>query len=135
MDASNGMAGKMVPELFADTELEIVPLNFEIGRRLRPPAQPAAGRGEPAAARKAVIQHKADLGVCFDGDADRCVFVDDTGQPVRSDLMTALLARHFLKLNPGAMVVYDLRSSRVVSRGDQAPPAACPGASGSATPS
>jgi len=51
----------------------------------------------------------------MDGDADRCVFVDQKGNTVPSDLMTALLARHFLKESPGAMVVYDLRSSRVVA--------------------
>jgi phosphomannomutase len=51
----------------------------------------------------------------MDGDADRCMFVDEKAQTVRCDLMTALMAPHFLAESPGAMVVYDLRSSRVVA--------------------
>jgi phosphomannomutase len=65
--------------------------------------------------REAVVHCRADAGVCLDGDADRCVFVDELGRTVRSDLMTAVLARHFLKDNPGAVVIYDLRSSRAVA--------------------
>ncbi|MBL8800923.1 MAG: phosphomannomutase/phosphoglucomutase [Planctomycetes bacterium] len=59
-------------------------------------------------------QHKAHFGVGFDGDADRCCFVDETGRTVSADLMTALLSRQFLAAKPGAPVVYDLRSSWVV---------------------
>jgi phosphomannomutase len=57
-----------------------------------------------------------DLGVCFDGDADRCVVLTEKGETIGSDIMTALLARDFLSRpeNKGAAVVYDLRSSRVV---------------------
>ncbi|MBL8860632.1 MAG: phosphomannomutase/phosphoglucomutase [Planctomycetes bacterium] len=56
----------------------------------------------------------AELGVSFDGDADRCCFVDETGRTVGNDLVTALLARELLKRHPGAPIVYDLRSSWVV---------------------
>jgi phosphomannomutase len=65
--------------------------------------------------KDAVRKHKADFGVCLDGDADRCMFVDEKGQTVRCDLMTAVFAKHYLKDTPGGMVVYDLRSSRVVA--------------------
>jgi phosphomannomutase len=60
---------------------------------------------------------KPDLGVCFDGDADRCMFLDETGKLVGCDLITALLARDFLakKENAGSTIVYDLRSSKVVA--------------------
>jgi phosphomannomutase len=58
---------------------------------------------------------KADLGVCFDGDADRLITVDEKGKTVPADLVTALLARCFLSTAPGSVVVYDLRSSRVVA--------------------
>lgn len=61
---------------------------------------------------EAVRARGADLGVAFDGDADRCVFVDHEGRPVRSDFVTAAFAQHFLAKAPGAAVVYDLRSSR-----------------------
>ena len=60
---------------------------------------------------------KPDFGVCFDGDADRCVFVDENGRMIGSDMITAVLAEDFLKRpeNQGATVVYDLRSSHVVA--------------------
>ena len=114
IDASNGMGGKMIPAVFGSADVEIIPLNFEIGQGFTHQPNPLveASLGQ---LKSAVKKNKADFGVCLDGDADRCVFVDEKGQTVRSDLMTALLARHFLKDNPGAMVVYDLRSSRVVA--------------------
>ncbi|MCC7204278.1 MAG: phosphomannomutase/phosphoglucomutase, partial [Phycisphaeraceae bacterium] len=62
----------------------------------------------------AVRQHKADLGACFDGDADRCILTDDQGAIIGCDHLTALLCDHFLKQSPNATVVYDLRSSKVV---------------------
>ena len=114
VDASNGMAGKMVPALFNGTNIEIIPLHFEIGQGFVHEPNPLID-SNLAWLRKAVLEHKADLGVCFDGDADRCMFVDEQANIIRCDLMTALLAKHFLKDNPGAMVVYDLRSSRVVA--------------------
>ena len=57
----------------------------------------------------------ADVGIAFDGDGDRAVFVDDQGEPISSDLMTALFARYQLRANPGGLVLYDLRSSRAVA--------------------
>ena len=113
VDASNGMAGKMVPAIFADTDLEIIPLNFEVTGSFVHPPNPLV-EANLQMTKDAVVEHGADFGVCFDGDADRCMFVDEKGQAVGCDLMTALLARHFLRNNPGATVVYDLRSSRVV---------------------
>jgi phosphomannomutase len=59
-----------------------------------------------------VRETKAELGVAFDGDADRCVFVAPDGTPVRADHVTALFAEDLLQRNPGVAVVYDLRSSR-----------------------
>jgi phosphomannomutase len=64
--------------------------------------------------RALVRSSGAEIGVSFDGDADRCCFVDETGRTVGNDLMTALLAREHLKRTPGAAIVYDLRSSWVV---------------------
>ncbi|NQU75431.1 MAG: phosphomannomutase/phosphoglucomutase, partial [Planctomycetes bacterium] len=114
VDASNGMAGKMVPSVFEGTELQIVPINFEItGSFVHPPNPLVEANLEMT--KEAVLKHKADFGVCFDGDADRCMIVDEKGQTVGCDLITALLARHFLVNNPGSTVVYDLRSSRVVA--------------------
>lgn len=64
--------------------------------------------------RTTVIQQRADLGIAYDGDADRIGFVDETGTPVPMDLMTALLAKAILKQKPGSTILYDLRSSRSV---------------------
>ncbi len=114
VDASNGMGGKMIPEIFRETNIDIVPLNFEIGGKFAHPPNPLV-EANLDQLKAAVLKEKADLGICMDGDADRCMFIDEKGQTVRCDLMTALLARHFLKDSPGATVVYDLRSSRVVA--------------------
>ena len=114
VDASNGMGGKMIPAIFSQADTEIIPLNFEIGQGFAHPPNPLV-EANLAQVKDAVQKHQADLGICLDGDADRCMFVDEESRTVRCDLMTAALARHFLKDDPGAMVVYDLRSSRVVA--------------------
>ena len=61
-----------------------------------------------------VVEHGADLGVCFDGDADRCILTDEKGVIIGCDHLTALLADHFLTQSPGSTVLYDLRSSKTV---------------------
>jgi len=114
VDALNGMGGVMVPKLFDGTDMEVIPLNFEVGKESVNSPNPLL-ESNLKRTRKAVVKHKADFGVCLDGDADRCMFIDELGNDIRCDLMTALLARHFLDANPGMAVVYDLRSSRVVS--------------------
>jgi phosphomannomutase len=114
VDASNGCAGKMIPTVFEGVDVEIIPLNFEIGQGFKHDPNPLV-ESNLDELKAAVLEHKANFGVCFDGDADRCMVVDEKGQTVRCDLMTALLARHFLRENPGSMIVYDLRSSRVVA--------------------
>ncbi len=117
VDASNGMAGKWFPILFDDVPgLRLTKINFDMLDK----AGKFAHEPNPlidANLRQlqlAVRQNKTDFGACFDGDADRCVFVDETGAIVRSDFVAALLAKYFLKDSPGAAVVYDLRSSRVL---------------------
>ncbi len=114
VDASNGMAGKMIPAIFSETNIKIIPLNFEIGVEFAHPPNPLI-EANLRQLKTAVKRRKADLGICMDGDADRCMFVDEKGKTVRCDLMTALLAPQFLKEEAGSTVVYDLRSSRVVA--------------------
>ncbi len=114
VDASNGMAGKMIPAVFSDTDIEIIPVNFEITGSFVHPPNPLI-EANLQQTKDTVVETGADFGVCFDGDADRCMFVDGAGRTIGCDLMTALLARHFLTDNPGSVVVYDLRSSRVVA--------------------
>jgi phosphomannomutase len=114
VDASNGMAGKWFPILFADVDkLQAILLNPETTGEFVHDPNPLID-ANLAQLQKEVRSQDADLGICFDGDADRCMFVDDKAQIVRCDLVTALLARVFLRQHPGSTIVYDLRSSRVV---------------------
>ena len=115
VDASNGMAGRWVPLIFGDVDwLEIVRLNFEHnGDFLHDPNPLVEANLDQLKDR--MSRSKADLGVCFDGDADRLICVDEKSRTIPADIMTALLARTFLARSPGSVVVYDLRSSRVVA--------------------
>ena len=115
VDASNGSAGAMLPRVFENLDgLEIVPLNFDHGdgHFAHEPNPLVEANLDPL--RKAVTDQGADLGVCFDGDADRCVVVDEAGRTVGGDLLTAWLAEPILDRQPGASIIYDLRSSRIV---------------------
>jgi phosphomannomutase len=113
-DASNGMAGKMVPKVFTGiNNLELIPLNFEIGGKFAHEPNPLVA-ANMAPTQEGVRKHKADLGVCFDGDADRCILTDEKGEIIGCDHLTALLADYFLKQSPGSTIVYDLRSSKAV---------------------
>lgn len=114
VDASNGMAGRWFPILFSGVpNLTVIPLNFEHnGEFVHPPNPLVPANLEQL--RSAVREQQADLGACFDGDADRCMFVDEHCEIVRCDLVTALLAGEYLRQRPGATVVFDLRSSRIV---------------------
>jgi phosphomannomutase len=116
IDASNGMAGLMVPKVFNNVpNLEIVPILFEITGSFVHDPNPLVEANLQMLKDK-MRQTPVDLGACFDGDADRCMFVDERGQMVGCDLLTALLAQDFLQRpeNKGSTVVYDLRSSHVV---------------------
>jgi phosphomannomutase len=113
VDASNGMAGKMVPPVFGDLPIEIVPMNFELTGQFKHEPNPLVEKNL-ADVKRAVKVDKCDFGICFDGDADRLMMVDEKGHTISCDLMTALMAPYFLKVNSGATVVYDLRSSWVV---------------------
>ncbi|HEX4795291.1 MAG TPA: phosphomannomutase/phosphoglucomutase [Humisphaera sp.] len=117
VDASNGMAGKMVPAVFGGVRnLEIIPVLFDITGSFVHDPNPLVESNLDMLKQK-VAEVKPDLGVCFDGDADRCIFVDEAGQTIGCDLITAILARDFLRQadNQGATIVYDLRSSHVVA--------------------
>jgi phosphomannomutase len=116
VDACNGMAGKMLPAIFSGVaNLEIVPIHFDITGEFIHAPDPLVDANLQWT-RDATIEHKADFGACFDGDADSCVFVDENGKTVGGDLIVALLARDFLlqPANKGAGIVYDLRCSRIV---------------------
>jgi phosphomannomutase len=113
IDASNGMAGKMVPAIFGKLPVEIIELNFEHTGKFKHEPNPLI-ESNLAELKKAVKKNKCDFGVCFDGDADRLMMVDEKGDTIGCDLMTALMVPYFLEKEPKSTVVYDLRSSRVV---------------------
>jgi phosphomannomutase len=114
VDAGNGMAGHTVPKVFAGLPLEVVPLYFELdGTFPNHEANPI----DPVNLRdlqSAVTRHGADLGLAFDGDADRCFVVDERGEIVSPSVLTALIAARELAREPGAAVIHNLITSRAV---------------------
>ena len=114
IDASNGMAGKAVPAIFGDLPIEIIPINFEHNGTFKHEPNPLVEENL-AQVKAAIKKNKCDFGLCFDGDGDRLMMVDEKSNNISCDLMTALMVPYFLKAEPKATVVYDLRSSLVVS--------------------
>ena len=115
IDASNGMAGKMVPAIFGDLPIKIIELNFGHTGTFKHEPNPLVEKNL-AQVKDAVKKERCDFGICFDGDADRLMMVDEKGAGISCDLLTALMVPYFLKGKPKTTVVYDLRSSLVVSQ-------------------
>lgn len=114
VDAGNGMAGKVVPLLAQKIPLDITPLFFELdGNFPNHPSNPLMPESQVEITKK-VLEMKADLGVIFDGDADRLFFVDDEGEFIRADMTLLLLAKLLLEKNPGSGVAYNVICSRMV---------------------
>lgn len=114
VDASNGMAGAMVPAVFGDVPgLELIRLNFDMPGTFVHDPNPLVD-ANLAQVKQAVLDSKADFGVCFDGDADRCMVVDETGHSIGCDLLLAWMVGRVLADHPNGSIVYDLRSSRAV---------------------
>jgi len=113
IDASNGMAGKWVPVIFDELDIDITMLNSAHDGTFKHDPNPLV-ESNLTELKQTVIDKGADMGICFDGDADRLVVIDQTGKTIGCDILTALLAGYFLDKNPGATVVYDLRSSWAV---------------------
>jgi phosphomannomutase len=114
LDGGNGMAGPMVGPLLDRFPIEQVPTYWEPDGEF-PDHEPNPLLEEN---RRFIIdkvrETGADLGIAWDGDADRCFFIDDTGRFVDGDFLTALLAESILRKEPGAAILYDVRASRAV---------------------
>jgi phosphomannomutase len=114
IDAANGMAGTMLPPVLERLPVEATRCYFEPdGSFPNHEPNPLLPENREFIIRK-TLEDGADLGIAFDGDADRCFFVDDTGEFVPGDFVTALFAESLLAREPGAKIIYDVRASRAV---------------------
>jgi phosphomannomutase len=114
IDGANGMAGAMLSPLLERLPVDAVPCFFEPdGTFPNHEPNPLLPENREFIVAK-VLEEEADLGIAFDGDADRCFFVDDTGEFVSGDFVTALLAEAMLLKEPGSKVLYDVRASWAV---------------------
>jgi phosphomannomutase len=114
IDAANGMAGAMLPPILERLPIDAVRCFFDPdGTFPNHEPNPLLPENREFVMRK-VLDENADLGIAFDGDADRCLFVDDTGDFVPGDFVTALLAESMLEKEPGAKIIYDVRASWAV---------------------
>lgn len=114
VDAGNGMGGLTVPAVFAGLPIELLPLYFELDGTFpnheANPIEPENLRDLQALVRSS----GADIGLAFDGDADRCFAVDERGELIDPSTITALIAERELKRHPGSAIIYNLISSRTV---------------------
>jgi phosphomannomutase len=114
LDAGSGMAGLVAPLLFDQLPCQTTKLCFDIdGTFPNHEANPLIEENRRDITEE-VMRQKADVGIAWDGDADRCFFIDGTGEFISGDFITALLAEAFLLKHPGATIIYDLRASRAV---------------------
>src|SRR5215475_7916091 len=114
LDAGSGMAGLVAPLLFDQLPCKTTKLCFDIdGTFPNHEANPLIEENRRDITEE-VIRQKADIGIAWDGDADRCFFIDGAGEFVPGDFVTALLAEAFLLRDPGATIIYDLRASYAV---------------------
>jgi phosphomannomutase len=114
LDAGSGMGGLVAPKLFERLPCRTTRLCFELdGRFPHHEANPLIEENRRDIVAR-VVAEKADVGIAWDGDADRCFFIDGTGAFVAGDFVTALLAEAFLIRHPGSTIIYDLRASHAV---------------------
>jgi len=114
IDAGNGMAGYTVPAVFEKLDVEVIPLYFELDGTFPNHEANPIDSANLKDLQRAVKKHGADLGLAFDGDADRCFLVDELGNCVDPSALTALIAARELAKRPKSTIIYNLISSRAV---------------------
>ncbi|HET7218313.1 MAG TPA: phosphomannomutase/phosphoglucomutase [Vicinamibacterales bacterium] len=114
LDGGSGMAGLVAPRLFDRLPCRVTKLCFDVdGTFPNHEANPLIEENRRDITAR-VLEEKADIGIAWDGDADRCFFIDGAGEFIAGDFITALLAEAFLRKHPGAKIVYDVRASYAV---------------------
>jgi phosphomannomutase len=114
LDAGSGVAGIVAPHLFDRLPCKTTRLCFEVdGTFPNHEANPLIEENRRDIT-EAVVKQKADVGIAWDGDADRCFFLDGTGEFIAGDFITALLAENILRKHPGQTIIYDVRASYAV---------------------
>ncbi|MBI2650907.1 phosphomannomutase/phosphoglucomutase [Candidatus Woesearchaeota archaeon] len=114
VDAGNGMAGKIVPLVYKNFAVRIIPLYFELnGNFPNHPADPSRYENLKEL-QKTVKSEKCDFGMAFDGDADRVFFIDENGNVINSSLISALIIKRILMKNKNAKIIYNLVCSKIV---------------------
>jgi phosphomannomutase len=114
VDAGNGMAGHTAPAIFSRLNCELIPLYFELDGSFPNHEANPIDEKNLVDLQKAVLEHGADLGLAFDGDADRCFLVDEKANAINPSDLTSLISERELKKHPGASIIYNLISSRAV---------------------
>jgi phosphomannomutase len=114
VDAGNGMAGHTAPAIFARLNCEVIPMYFELDGTFPNHEANPLDESTLSDLKQAMIDQKADLGLAFDGDADRCFLVDERGTAVNPSALTSLIAHRELIKRPGSSIIYNLISSRAV---------------------
>ena len=114
VDASNGVAGKVISEIQDKLPVEIVALNFEPNGNFPNHSPNPLAEGSANQISEKIKSEKADFGLMFDGDADRIFLVDENGELVKADVTLLLLAKHFLQNNSGMAVAYNAICSKAV---------------------
>ena len=114
VDAGNGMAGKIMPHVNDRLNLDLIPMFFELDgnfpNHLPNPLDPRS----LAALRQRLLQEKADLGMIFDGDADRVFIMDENGEILTGTVTTAMVAEYLLKKNPKSIILYNVICGNIV---------------------
>jgi phosphomannomutase len=114
VDAGNGMAGLTVPAVFESLDLRVTPLYFDLDGTFPNHEANPLNPANLVDLQAAVTRERADLGLAFDGDADRCFVVDEQGRVVSPSALAALIAVRLLAKEPGAHVIHNLITSRAV---------------------
>jgi len=115
VDTANAMAGVTIPKLLEHINCTVIPLFFKLDGTFPNHEANPLKHETLKDLQETVIKEKADLGVAFDGDGDRCGFVDEKGDIISCDLITALIAEYLLEKKSGQKILFDVRSSRIVS--------------------